>query len=71
MGANTTVYLRGDNLEKIKSLVKPGKTTKNELINIAVEEYLKNLEFRTDLIEFLKVNPKVTAEQILKHLEEN
>lgn len=48
MGANTTVYLRGNNLEKIKSLVKPGKT-KNEIINIAVEEYLnkQNEELRT------------------------
>lgn len=43
MGANTTVYLRGNNLQKIKDLVKPG-LKQNEIINIAVEQYLKSLK---------------------------
>lgn len=39
-----SVYLRGDNLKKIREAAQKDNRSTNQLINIAVEEYLKKVK---------------------------
>lgn len=59
-----SLYLRGDNLINLLKESKNQDRSANSIINIALENYLQI----GSLKDFIKANPKITADKITEYL---